>query len=271
MNVLLERVWPIPPCLPTFSPWFFLLGLPHPPISPPKVLVDHLWAHCRTIAWMVLYHLYAWTCPWPQPGSFNFSEPRKLVSGSMFGGMRNTWPVKISESTWFFGFSSKLGNGPNTGKIRILVRISTAFYGQNTVFVRVGFVVRTRYVQNMYFVRIWGFSLKSSKIPPNPFKKHSTSGEITTNSPKPFVLYLRSLKTRIKLSWNQIYIPKTSKVLLGAEFQRAHLCMYGNFVGCHCIKSWFETVSIHSCFCPPHTLNIQLPRSNKKKSITDPI
>lgn len=99
MNVLLERVWPIPPCLPTFSPWFFLLGLPRPPLSPPKVFLDHLWAHCRTIAWMVLYHLYAWTCPWPQPGSFNFSEPRKLVSGSMFGGMCNTWPVKISEST----------------------------------------------------------------------------------------------------------------------------------------------------------------------------
>ena len=179
-----------------FSPWFVPLGFPPSPFSPPRAVLDHLWAHCRTIAWMVLYHLYAWTCPWPQPGSFNFSEPRNLLSGSMLGGMCNKWFGKNLQIYQFCWFSSKLGNGLNTGKIRISVRISTAFYGQNTAFVRVEVVVRTRYVQNTYFVRILGFPLKSIKISQNHLGSFQLQRKSAQTHPKHVVLYPGHLETK---------------------------------------------------------------------------
>ena len=42
----------------------------------------------------------------------------------------------------------------NTEIVRIFVRVSTALYGQNTAFVRVGWRVRTLFVHSPYKVRI---------------------------------------------------------------------------------------------------------------------
>ena len=92
--------------------------------------------------------------------------------------------------------------GKNTYSSTHFHGLLRAKYGLCTGRVCGTYPVRTKYV----FCTYLGVFPKILKNPPNPFKKHSTSGEITTNSPKPFVLYLRSLKTRIKLSWNQIYI-----------------------------------------------------------------
>ena len=51
----------------------------------------------------------------------------------------------------------------STEKVRILVRIYTALYGQNTAFVRVGSGVRTGYVLCPYLVCIPQISIKNNK------------------------------------------------------------------------------------------------------------
>ena len=65
----------------------------------------------------------------------------------------NTCPPKTSKVHQICGFHQKLAfPAPlgHTEKVRILVRLSTALYGQNTAFVRVDLL----YVLYTYFIRI---------------------------------------------------------------------------------------------------------------------